>query len=233
MKNFKNRAFLLAGVAVFGFSSLAMASPLGIASITNCDGGGATVTATTITWLPTAGTGLGCITLGLPTSVSYSGGTLTSGTGTIEDLPAGPPPFISLAGGVLAFGLTAFKTPTPTDGICSTTTALASGHSCIISAGSPFLLVSNGATTTVNLVALGTVTDTGNSSTAPYIGTFSTNSNSDTAAIAATIDTPGGSETNTYSATLIVGTPEPATISMFLLAGVGLIGIGRKRFVKR
>jgi hypothetical protein len=233
MKNFKYRALLLAGVAVFGFSSLAMASPLGIASITNCDGGGATVTATTITWAPTAGPGLGCISLGLPTSISYSGGTLNSpGTGTIEDLPAGPPPFITLAGGVLAFGLTAFQTPVSTDGICSTSTALSAGHSCVVSVDSPFLLVSNGATTTVNLVALGIVTDTGDSSTAPYRATFSTNSNNDTAFIANEIDT-GGAATNTYSATLIVGTPEPATVSMFLLAGIGLIGIGRKKFVKR
>ena len=232
MKNFKYRAFLLAGVALVGFSSIAMASPLGIASITNCTpGGGVTVTSTTITWLPAAGSGLGCIATGLPTSISYSGGTFTAGQGTIEDLPGGPPPFMTLAGGVLQFGLTAFSAPIASDGICSTSVALASGHSCVIFAGSPFLLFSNGATTTVSLVALGTVTDTGNSSTAPYIATFSTNSNSDTAQIAENIDT-GGSATNTYAATLIVGTPEPGTVSMFLLGGVALIGIGRKRFGK-
>ena len=230
MKNLKYRAFLLGGVAVFGFSGLAVASPFGIASITNCADGGAMVTSTTITWLPTAGPGLGCITLGLPTSLSYSGGTLTSGTGTIEDLPGGPPPFISLAGGVLSFGLTAFQAPSPTDGICSTSTALASGHSCIVAVGSPFLLTSDGSTTTVTLVTLGTVTDTGNMSTAPWRGLFTTQSAFDTASIASTID-GGGSETNTYSATLLVGTPEPGTISMFLL-GAALIGIGRKRFRK-
>jgi hypothetical protein len=46
----------------------------------------------------------------------------------------------------------------------------------------------------------------------------------------------GGSVSSTYSAALTVtapGVPEPGTVSMFLLAGVGLIGIGRKKFTKR
>jgi hypothetical protein len=138
---------------------------------------------------------------------------------------------MTLAGGVLSFGLTAFQAPAPSDGICSTSVTLTSGHSCIIVAGSPFLLTSNGATTTVGLVALGTVTDTGDASTSLYKGLFTTQSGSSTDQIAANI-LAGGSQQNTYSATLIVGAPEPGTVSMFLLGGIALIGIGRKRFGK-
>jgi hypothetical protein len=232
MRNFQKQFYLLAGVVCL--SAIASASPIGEASITNCTpGGGVTVTATTITWLPSAGTNLGCIATGLPTSISYSGGTFTSGTGTISDLPAGSiNPFMVLAGGGLDFSLSSFQTPTPTNGICSTTTALASGLSCITFAGSPFLLISQGGSTAISLIALGVATDTGNGSTSNYQGLFTTQVPVTTAQIAAAIDA-GGSIQNTYSATLIVGTPEPGTISMFLLGGVALLGIGRKRFGKR
>src|SRR5579863_6374056 len=88
MRKYKIQSYLLAGIACFGFTASAWATPIGTASITNCTpNGGVTVSATTITWLPSAGTNLGCIATGLPTSISYSGGTFTSGTGTISDLP--------------------------------------------------------------------------------------------------------------------------------------------------
>ncbi len=244
MNNFKKYSYLFAGVAFFAFSGLAMASPMGTISFTNCTpDGGATVTATTITWLPDLGGGRGCIATGLPTSVTYSGGTFTSGTGSIEDLPAGPPPFMLFAGGVLSFGFGSFSTPVATDGVCSTTVTLASGHSCIIFAGSPFLLTSDGTTTTVTLDIMGIVTDTGapiGSNTSQYAALFTTQSNFSTDQIAANINS-GGSQQNTYSATLIITppvgqptVPEPATATLAGL-GIGLvvIGYGRKRFETR
>src|ERR1035438_7767958 len=91
---------LLAVVTCLVFTGVASASPLGTANISNCTpNGGVTVSATTITWLPAAGANLGCIATDPPTSISFSGGTFTSGTGTISDLPAGSTnPWVVLGG---------------------------------------------------------------------------------------------------------------------------------------
>lgn len=233
MKRLDHRLYLVAGIAFLGLSSHAIASPLGMADISNCPpGGGVTISATTFTWLPSAGPNVGCIAAGPPTSLSYSGGTFTSGTGTIRDLSGSSTnPFMVLAGGVLDFSLTGFGAVSPTDGVCSTTVALALGHSCVTSAGSPILLVSEGALTALSWTTLGVVTDTGNSSTSPYKGLFSQQLTSNTAAIASTIDA-GGSITDTYSAAILVGIPEPASFAL-LSVGLVLFGIGRKRFGKR
>jgi hypothetical protein len=241
MKLFSQRFFLVAALAFLGLASRAGASPVGTVSITNCTpGGGVTISGTTITWLPSAGVNLGCIATGLPTSISYSGGTFTSGTGTISDLPGGSiNPFMVLAGGALDFSLSAFEAPTPTDGVCSTTIALAAGHSCVAFVGSPFLFTSDGVSTSLSLITLGTATDTGNSSTSSYLGLFTSQFGETTAAIAAAIDA-GGSLTDTYSATLIVGPggggggsmPEPSTLAL-LSVGLALAGIPLKRFGKR
>ena len=241
MKRFSQRFCLIAALAFLGLASRAGASPVGTVSLTNCTpGGGVVITATTITWLPVAGTNLGCIATGLPTSVSYSGGTFTSGTGTISDLPAGSlNPFMVLAGGGLDFSLTSFEAPTPTNGICSTTIGLASGLSCVTFAGSPFLFVSEGTTTSLSLIANGVATDTGDASTSSYLGLFASQLPVTTAQIAAAIDA-GGSITSTYSATLVVGNgggsggsmPEPSTLAL-LSVGLAMAGIPRKRFGKR
>ncbi len=141
-------------------------------------------------------------------------------------------PFFVLAGGILDFSLTAFAPPVPTDGVCSTTVALAAGHSCITATGSPFELTSYGVSTTIEFITLGVVTDLGNSSTTPYQGLFTEQLTTNTAALAAIID-GGGSITNTYSATILaLGTPEPATLAG-LSVGLVLIGIRRKRVGKR
>jgi hypothetical protein len=241
MKLFNQRFCLVAALAFLGLASRAGASPVGTVSLTNCTpGGGVVITATTITWLPVAGTNLGCIATGLPTSISYSGGTFTSGTGTISDLPAGSTnPFMVLAGGGLDFSLTAFQAPTPTNGVCSTTVALASGLSCVAFVGSPFLFISQGTTTSLSLITDGVATDTGDSSTSSYLGLFTSQVPVTTAQIAAAIYA-GGSLTDTYSATLLVGNgggsggsmPEPSTLGL-LSVGLALAGIPRKRFGKR
>lgn len=228
---------LLAVVTCLVFAGVASASPIGTANISNCTpNGGVSISATTITWLPSAGTNLGCIQTGPPTSISYSGGTFTSGTGTIADLPGGSTnPWMVLAGGGLDFSLSAFVVPTTTDGVCSSSVALALGRSCITAVGSPFLLTSDGATTSVSWTANGVVTDTGDASTSNYQGLFTSQLMATTAQIAATIDGDGSINT-TYSATLTLEAPagaaEPGTISMFLLSGVALAGIGRKRLAK-
>ncbi len=240
MKHLTYRLYLAAGIAFLGLSSHAIASPIGEASISSCTpGGGVTMSAISIAWLPSAGSGLGCIATGLPTSIAYSGGTFTSGTGTIEDIPTGSPgTFLVLAGGVLDFSITGFGAPTSTDGICSTSVALASSHSCITFAGSPFLLVSQGASTAITFTPFGIVTDTGNGSTSSYTSLFTTQANANTASLAAVFDA-GGSVTGTYSAILTMdgtggtsGVPEPATLSL-LSVGLVLFGIGRKSFGKR
>lgn len=241
MKLFSQRFYLVAALAFLGLAGRAGASPVGTVSLTNCTpGGGIVITASTITWLPSAGVNLGCIATGLPTSVSYSGGTFTSGTGTISDLPAGSiNPFMVLAGGTLDFSLSSFEPPTPTNGVCSTTVALTSGLSCIAFVGSPFLLTSDGATTSVSLITNGVATDTGDSSTSSYLGLFTSQLGATTAVTAAAIDA-GGSIDSTYSATLVVGAgggsggsmPEPSTLAL-LSVGLALAGIPRKRFGKR
>jgi hypothetical protein len=247
MKRFNQRFCLIAVLAFLGLASRAGASPVGTVSLTNCTpGGGVVISATTITWLPSAGVNLGCIATGIATSVSYSGGTFTSGTGTISDLPAGSVnPFMVLAGGGLDFSLSSFEAPTPTNGVCSTTIALASGLSCVTFVGSPFLLTSDGTTTALSLTALGVATDTGDASTSSYLGLFTSQLPVTTAQIAAAIDADG-SITSTYSATLVVGAgtggggggggggsmPEPSTLAL-LSVGLAMAGIPRKRFGKR
>ena len=74
MTNLKRLLCLSAGFIFFGVSNHAIASPVGSVNISNCTpNGGLQFSATTFTWLPSAGSGLGCIAAGPSSSLVYSG----------------------------------------------------------------------------------------------------------------------------------------------------------------
>src|SRR5437868_3361925 len=78
-------------MTVLMLGSTALAAPAGFLNITDCTGGGVTVTLTTVDWLLPVGGGFGCIATNTGTNVTYTGGgPLIAGdtTGRIKDLPA-------------------------------------------------------------------------------------------------------------------------------------------------
>lgn len=222
----------LGALALCSLGPKAMATAVGTINEANCGGGGVTVGATTITWSPTGTVaGTGCIETGLGTSVTYSGGTLGTGVvGNIMNLTAGSLPqdgFMTFEGTTLDFVLNALQVPSaPTNGTsCATLTA---GQSCIVFAGSPFLLQddTNG-DTTVSLQAIGTIVDDG--VTSNWQGAFTTQLTQTPGSIQTTI-LDDGSISSTQSAQFTVSSiPEPASVGMI---GVGLLALGmiaRKR----
>lgn len=232
MKTFKNTIYLLAGVAFLGISNTAMAAAVGFADLSNCSGGGVMVNATQINWA-TPGTqpNTGCFNTGTPTSISYSGGSVGAGaTGNIKDLVAGGgtvDQFMTILGTspLLDFVLTGFAAAATSSTACNSTV----GNECIVAAGSPFLLTNTATGVSVTLDALGTITDGG--VTNNWISIFSTQIAGTTDSAIQTTILGGGSISSTYSAALTVA-PEPSTVSMLLLGGVALLGIGRLRFRK-
>lgn len=245
MKNFKNLLYV-AGAACFVLTGIASATPMGQLNVTNCSGGGVTVTTTTIDWLLPVGGGNGCLSTDTNTNVTFTGGgPLLSGdvTGLIKDLPAGSNLdfMIFTDQPNLHFDLGALG-PAPSNTVCSTTTNV-NNPSCSVIAGSPFTLTPNGNGTTVTLAASGIARDT--TGQTPWGGSYTTQFAGITPAqlqSAILGGTPiagvcvAGACTSTYSGsfnlTIAPTVPEPGTVSLFLLAGVALIGIGRKRFNK-
>jgi hypothetical protein len=210
-------------IAMIAFSPNASASVVGQLDITNCTGGGVTVTATTIDWLP-AGGGSGCIMTGSPTSVSFSGGTLSPGTtGTILDLTAPTTfpvvNFMTFTGATgLHFDLSSLG-PGPTNTVCS---ALFDPNqpACAAVAGSPFILAPTATGTSVTLSARGTAGDS-SSVTSTWIGAFTTQISGVTPAQIQANILRGGAETSTYSGDFRVQVvPEPATLGTMLLGGL-------------
>jgi len=230
-KNIQTKLWILAAITVCGFASNAMATPLGTLNVANCNGGGVTVTATTITWLPSAGTGVGCIDTGLGTNLTFSGGgPLGAGVaGTIKNLTVG--------GGSVDMFMT--FTATPLDFILNGL-GPGSGNSCAgvtlggtcSPAGSPFVLTDLGASTGISLNAFGTAND-GTVGSSNWFGAFTTQINLTIPQILAAIAVEGGSITSTHSASFTVSSapvPEPATLSMM---GIGLLGLGLLRRRKK
>jgi PEP-CTERM motif len=200
------------------------ADAAGSLDVSNCSGGGMSLAATSITWLP-AGTvaGTGCIATGAGTNLTYSGGTLGPGnTGNIQNVTAGGGPidqFMAFQGTSLDFVLTSLG-----PGLANTNcAALTMGQSCSVFAGSPFVLTDLGPNTIISFTAGGTVTDGGISD---WSGAFSTQVNFTAAQIQTTI-LGGGAVTSTQSGQFsLQSVPEPSSLLLLafgLCSSVGLI----------
>jgi hypothetical protein len=217
-------------LAVLVFAALpssASASVIGHLTFGNCDAGGVTVTATTVTWLPPVVVdSTGCIAAGVATNVTFDSGSITPGEhGTINDLTPGNgnTGFISFAG-------VTFDAPLIGPGVTNTTcsNALADGPSCSVVAGSPFILMpgTNGTTITLGVSGVANGASTSNS---PWSGIFSTQISGETPyQIQQQFDT-NGSFTATYSFDGSVGTPEPASLAMIGGGLLALAGLKRRK----
>ena len=222
MKNVLNWTRLIGGVAFLAFGIAGFATPIGHLDTNGCAGNGVVVTATTIDWDP-AGTGLGCITTGSTTNVTYAGGTLLPSTvGSIKDLPAGPVPvvdFMTFVGAPnLHFNLNGLAAG-PTNTNCA---GLNNFEVCAAFAGSPFALQLSGSQTIVSLGVFGNVTD-GVSPSSTWLGSFSVTLSSLTPAQIQTIIAGGGSVSSTHAGNFTLRSteiPEPGSLS---LLGVGLL----------
>jgi hypothetical protein len=215
-----------AGVVAICLASGApvFADAAGSLNVANCSGGGVTLGATSITWLP-SGTvlGTGCIATGAGTNLTYLGGLLGPGvTGNIQNVTSGVPidQFMTFPGTSLDFVLT-FLGPGSSNTDCSSLTL---GQSCSIAAGSPFVLTDLGSSTIVGFSAGGTVADGGGISN--WSGAFSTQVNETALQIQSTI-LGGGTVTSTQSAQFSVqSVPEPSSLLLLafgLCSSAGLI----------
>jgi len=226
----------IVAIGYLGLSAgTALASPIGTLDITNCAGGGVTVTLTTIVFSPNGSApNTGCIVTGISTSVTYSTGTLSPGAlGDIMDLTAGGGAvndfmtFPPLVPGPVALD---FVLNSLGPGVASTACgSLLVGQSCSVDLGSPFILTATSSTntsvvdgTTVTLAAAGTVSDSAGSSN--WFGQFSVSLNQTPGTIQSTINAGGSvSTTNDGKFTLSTAVPEPDAAWMI---GFGLIGVG-------
>lgn len=231
MKMLKWFAVVAGAVAIcLASGAPVFADAVGSLNVANCSGGGVSLGATSITWLP-SGTvaGTGCIATGAGTNLTYSGGLLGPGvTGNIQNVTVGLSPinqFMTFQGTTLDFVLT-FLGPGSANTNCATLTV---GQSCSISAGSPFVLTDLGSSTLVGFSAGGTVSDGGISD---WSGAFSTQVNATALQIQNTI-LAGGSVTSTQSGQFSVqSVPEPSSLLLLafgLCSSVGLVR--RKRLV--
>ncbi len=220
MKDFMNWTRLIGGVAFLAFGIAGFATPIGHLDTNGCAGNGVVVTATTIDWDP-AGTGLGCITTGSTTNVTYAGGTLLpSAVGSIKDLPAGPLPvldFITFAGAPnLHFDLTGLIAG-PTNTNCA---GLNNFEVCAAFAGSPFALQLSSGQTIVSLGVFGKVSD-GVAPSSTWLGSFSVTLSSLTPAQIQAIIAGGGSVSSTHAGNFtLTAIPEPDSLT---LLGLGLL----------
>jgi hypothetical protein len=228
---------LIALIAGLTTAHPAFADASGVLNEANCSGGGFTLTATSITWLP-AGTvaGTGCIDTGIGTDLTYSGGTLGPGNaGNIKNLTAGGgaiDQFMTFQGTTLDFVLTALG-PGVSDTDCAGATTI--GATCSPFVGSPFVLTNlGGGKTLIGLGAAGTITDGGD--TSDWFGSFSTQINLTPGQIQTDLLSPGGSISSTQSGQFTVGSgipvtsmPEPGTTGLLLTGLASLLLFARRK----
>ncbi len=222
MKNFTNWTRLIGGFAFLAFGVAGFATPIGHLDTNGCAGNGVVVTATTIDWDP-AGTGLGCITTGATTSVTYAGGTLLPSTvGSIKDLPAGPVPvinFMTFAGAPsLHFDLGGLSSG-PANTNCA---ALNNFEVCAAFAGSPFALQLSNGQTIVSLGVFGTVSD-GVAPSATWLGSFSVTLSNLTPAQIQSIIAGGGSVSSTHAGNFTLSSVDVPELDSIVLLGMGLL----------
>lgn len=238
MKRLVQPLTLLAFSCVY-FTGSAIASPIGTLNVTNCAGGGITVTTTDIIWSPTGTSpGTGCIVTGLGTNVSFSGGTIAAAeVGNIKNLSAGGGAvnefmtFPSLGPIDLNFVLTNFGAGSSNTNCASANTP---GATCSVVAGSPFILTFLGniggiPNTTISLSAFGTVSDANGISN--WSGGFSNNRNLTPGTIQALVLAQGFGE-STYAGQFkieMAGVPEPMT-ALLIGAGLVLLALFRPRY---
>jgi hypothetical protein len=237
---------LLAAFASVGlFTQALSATVIGSLNVANCAGGGVSVTATTITFLPVGtAANTGCINTGIGTLLTYgTGGADTlnpAAVGNIMDLVLNVTPgtgFMTFAsqpgqnGTTLSFTLVALG-PGVTTNVgaagCATATAGAVGTSCSVTGTSPFILTNaGGGQTGITLDASGTITDpTAAGGVSTWAGAFTTQLNLTPTQVyndicSSPACTSGGTITSTDSAQFsLTTTPEPGTIGMMLSGGL-------------
>jgi hypothetical protein len=225
--------FLLLAAASVMLVGQASASVFGTVTENACGGGGVTVTATTITWLPpSAGDSTrGCDITGAATGVFWSGGgSLGPGvTGAIKNLTSPGPPSVDQfmvwpwPGPVLDYVLTGLGPGSPNVGAAACAAASSNAAlTCSVVPGSPFILnLSGTSSTSVTLAAFGTVADPNNpSQISNWLGGFSV-----TIAGSKPIDvynqfvSLGNITTGQQGQFTATATPEPGTITMLLVGG--------------